>query len=143
VIFKELDERSRTRGEQGAGSLDRERREEPGMEAHKPFSGDGAFSVRAEQDGDALVIRASGELDLSVADKFEAELRQAIAKDASVFIDLSKVGFIDSTGMRALVVAAKLATMNEGNLRISRSLSPAVERAFEVTGLAQTLPFAN
>ena len=113
------------------------------MEAREPFSGDGAFSVRTEQDGDALVIRASGELDLSVADKFEAELRRAIANHASVFLDLSKVGFIDSTGMRALVVAAKQSSTNGDNLRISRSLSPAVERAFEVTGLADTLPFAD
>jgi anti-sigma B factor antagonist len=113
------------------------------MQAHDPFSGDGAFSVRTEPDGDALVVRASGELDISVADRFEAELRRAIANNASLFLDLSKVGFIDSTGMRALVVAAKQASMNGDNLRISRSLSPAVERALEVAGLANRLPFAD
>jgi anti-anti-sigma factor len=143
LIFKEPDAPRLTQGEQGMGSLDEEEREEFRMEAHEPIRDDGAFSVQTEPDGEALVVRASGELDLSVAERFEAELRRAIANNASLFLDLSKVGFIDSTGMRALVVAAKQANMNGDNLRILRSLSPAVERALEVAGLANSLPFAD
>jgi anti-anti-sigma factor len=102
------------------------------------------FSVRTEEDGDALVVRASGDLDLSVAEEFEHELRRAIATDASaVFLDLGKLEFIDSTGLRALIMAAKQSSMNGDNLHILRSVSPAVERAFQVAGLTDSLPFAD
>ena len=46
------------------------------------------------------MVWASGELTRSTAERFEAELRQAIDNDASsVVLDLGAVGFIDSTGL--------------------------------------------
>ena len=41
------------------------------------------LTVRVEQDGEALVVSAFGELDLSNAKTLEAALRGAIAGDAS------------------------------------------------------------
>ena len=50
---------------------------------------DVGLTVRVEQDGDALVVCAFGKLDLSNAKTLEAELRRAIAGDASeVILDL-------------------------------------------------------
>jgi anti-anti-sigma factor len=59
------------------------------------------LTVCVEQDGEALVISALGELDSSNAQTLEQELRLAIASDASeLFLDLGGVRFIDSAGLR-------------------------------------------
>ena len=44
---------------------------------------DAKLTVRVEQDGEALVVRPFGELDRSTAKTLDAELRRAVAGDAS------------------------------------------------------------
>ena len=99
------------------------------------------FSMRMHQAGDTLVIRAFGELDISQAKMFEAELREAFVDESTVLLDLSEVEFIDSTGLRALILLSDEARTDGDKLRIRRSLSPAVERMLTLTGLADRLPW--
>jgi anti-anti-sigma factor len=108
-----------------------------------PSHDGGAFSVRTEADGDTLVVRACGEVDIASADSFERELRQAFEDGAStVLLDLGNVEFIDATGLSVLLAVAKLTTANRRELRIVR-LSPPVQRAVEVTGLDGSPPFLD
>lgn len=100
------------------------------------------FSVRTERRGDTVVVRAFGELDLSAAERFEDEVQAALASDApKLLLDLSEVWFIDSTGLRVLVMASKRAEQAGRELSVWGEISPAVERAFGVSGLAERLPF--
>jgi anti-anti-sigma factor len=100
------------------------------------------FSMRIQQAGDTLVVRASGALDASQAKTFEVELREALTGEASaVLLDLSELEFIDSTGLRTLMIAAEEAGSDGDKLRVRRSLSPAVERLLDLTGLADRLPW--
>jgi anti-anti-sigma factor len=64
---------------------------------------------RAERGGrPALVV--SGEIDLSVAGRFAQELDSLVADtNAKGVVDLSGVGFIDSSGVRELLKAKKAA----------------------------------
>jgi anti-anti-sigma factor len=101
------------------------------------------LTVRVEQDGEALVISAYGELDLSNAKTLEQELRRAIAGDApELILDLGGVSFIDSTGLRVLLLAAKQSLRNGGRLRVLRGSAP-LERALEGTGLGHLLPLSD
>jgi anti-anti-sigma factor len=96
--------------------------------------------VRVEQDGEALVVRASGELDLSNAKTLEAELRKAIAGDASeVILDLGGVTFVDSAGLRLVLLMAKQSLRNGGRLRLLRGSAP-VEQVIEGSGVRHLLP---
>jgi anti-anti-sigma factor len=100
------------------------------------------FDVRTETRGDTLVVRAFGELDLSVVGRFEEEVRQAVLGTVMrVLLDLSEVSFIDSTGLRAIVKAQELAAVRGKEFRIWGEISPAIERAFDVTGMAERMPF--
>ncbi len=113
------------------------------MASSDPSRDGGAFSVRTEADGDALVVRACGEVDIASADSLEHELRQAFENGAStVLLDLGNVEFIDATGLSVLLAVVKLTTENRRQLRIVR-LSGPVERAVEVTGLDGTPPFLD
>lgn len=103
----------------------------------------GAFSVRTDADGDALVVRVCGEVDISSASSLEQELRLAFENGAStVLLDLGNVEFIDATGLSVLLAVVKLTTANRRQLRIVR-LSRPVERAVELTGLDGALPFLD
>jgi len=104
---------------------------------------DGQLTVRVEHDGEALVVSAFGELNLSNAKTLEAELRRAIGGDASaVVLDLSAVTFIDSAGLRVLLLMAKQSLRNGGRLRLLRGSAP-VEQAIEVAGAEDLLPLAD
>ncbi len=102
------------------------------------------FRVKSEFDGGTWVVRATGELDIASAKTFEDELRRALAGERStVILDLGEVRFIDSTGLKALLMAVELSSMNGTRFAIWRELAPAVERTFEVTGMADRLPFID
>ena len=104
---------------------------------------DGQLTIRVEQDGEELLVRAFGELDLSNAKTLEAELGRAIDGDApGVVLDLSAVTFIDSAGLRALLLMAKHSLRNGGRLCLLRGSDP-VDRAVEVGGVASSLPLAD
>jgi len=101
---------------------------------------DGPLTFKVEQAGDALMLRASGELSRSTAERFEAELRRAIHGDAStVVLDLSGVGFIDSAGLRSVLRIANLSPRNGGRLRMRNASAP-VHQAIEWGGLERLVP---
>ena len=103
-----------------------------------------ALSVQVHPNKDALVIRAIGDLDLASASAFETKVREALASGVlAMLLDLSQVEFIDSTGLRALLAAEQLARTNQCRFGIWRKVSPAVERAIDVAGLADRLPLAE
>ena len=68
----------------------------------------GSLGVRSEREGEAHIIELMGELDLDGAPRLEEALRDAEAGDASsIVVDLGGLDFIDSTGLRLLVMAAE------------------------------------
>ena len=104
---------------------------------------DGPLTVRMEQAGDTLTVRAIGELSRSTAETFEAELRLAISGDAStVVLDLGGVGLIDSTGLRSVVRIANQSLRAGGRLRMRRASAP-VQQALEWGGLEHLLSFVD
>jgi anti-sigma B factor antagonist len=86
-------------------------------------------------------VRLEGELDFETAFEVEMRLEQAIARADAVVVDLTGLDFLDSTGIRVLLEAAKTAE-REGKALEIRPGKPQVQRIFEVAGLLETLPFA-
>src|SRR3954454_14941694 len=104
---------------------------------------DPGLSVRAEQDGETLVVSASGQLDSSNAQTLERELRLAIASDIpELLLDLGGLSFIDSAGLRVLAVIARLSRRNGERLRMLPG-SPPVELAIEASGVERSLPLVS
>ncbi len=101
----------------------------------------GSMSIRSEHEGDTYLVELRGELDLDGAPAVEQELLRSEASDAkSIVVDLSHLEFIDSTGIRLVVMAAK--RCDEGRLTLLRGPKQ-VHRVFEITDLADRLPFAD
>jgi anti-anti-sigma factor len=104
----------------------------------------GGFEIESCQEGGDYIIRARGELHLAVCEAFEAELETSLQSDASaVLLDLRELTFIDSAGIRALLIAVGRSEANGRRLRVKRETSRAVQRAFDLTGIGERLPFID
>jgi anti-sigma B factor antagonist len=102
----------------------------------------GSLALRSERDGDVHIVELIGELDLDGAPRLEAELLRVEAGDAaSIVVDLSALEFIDSTGIRLLLMAADRSS-EAGRLTFLKG-PPQVHRVFELTDLVDRLPFAD
>jgi anti-sigma B factor antagonist len=98
------------------------------------------FRIEESREGDgALRLTVRGELDLTVAAQLEARLRELRREGDRVRLDLSKLEFIDSSGIRVVTVAALDARRDGWDLELVRDLPPTVRRPFELLGMESAL----
>jgi anti-anti-sigma factor len=101
------------------------------------------LEVRSE-DRDGLVhVTLVGELDLSTVAKVQEELRRIEAgSPPTVVVDLSKLTFLDSTGLRCIVTADERAREAGRRVVIVRGPDP-VQRVFAITRLEERLEMVD
>jgi len=103
------------------------------------------FQVWTEPvDDGAVVVRVSGEVDLTVSGQLERVLLAApSAPDADrVIVDLEDLRFLDSSGVHALV-KGYLATRDAGLPYEVRNASGMVARVLQITGVAEAFGLAG
>jgi anti-anti-sigma factor len=100
-------------------------------------------SVRTEQDLEVLLVRLYGELDLTCDEPFQAELESAL-DDATgtLVLDLRGLTFIDSAGLRMLIVLDGQAT-ELGLELVVLCGEGTVRGVLRETGLDGVLPVAD
>jgi anti-sigma B factor antagonist len=96
------------------------------------------------EDRDGLVrVALVGELDLSTVAKVQEELRRVEASaPATMVVDLSKLTFLDSTGLRCIVTADERARAEGRRIVIVRG-PDAVQRVFAITRLEERLEMVD
>jgi anti-anti-sigma factor len=95
-----------------------------------------------QRDGLAHVV-LRGELDLSTVSKVQEELQRVEADAPPVLVlDLSKLTFLDSTGLRCLVTADQRARDADRRLVLVRGPDP-VQRVFSITRLEERLEMVD
>ena len=98
-----------------------------------------ALEVREIRVGHRAVLAVSGELDLATADTLQTAVDAAIASGAAeIWVDLSHVAFMDSTGLRVLLRAQALLRARSKSFAVICPPGP-VRRVFEVSGLDRSL----
>lgn len=102
---------------------------------------DGLLTIDRLDEGLRLRICLSGELDLSNACTAELQLEEALGTKRPVLIDLSKLEFLDSTGIALLVTA--LGRPDARRLEFLPSEAAGVHRVLSLTGLEERLPYAT
>jgi anti-sigma B factor antagonist len=84
-----------------------------------------------------------GDLDLATSPRLEAEIEAAIAAGIEqLVIDLSRLRFIDSTGLRLFLVTQERAGSDGWTLILTRP-SEAVRSLLEITGARRTVPIVD
>jgi anti-sigma B factor antagonist len=96
--------------------------------------------VRVEPSGaDASIVSLSGELDLSTIPRIEKQLFEQVRSHPGVVVDLSRLSFIDSSGIALLIKAFREADAG-GILHTVIAPGSQVERVFRLAGIDRTLP---
>jgi anti-sigma B factor antagonist len=103
----------------------------------------GQLEIERTSRADTIVLSLRGELDLTSAHVFERELRAAeSAGPRRVVIDLSGLEFMDSTGLRALLLARERAQSDGHELALRRGPRQ-VQRVLELTKTAEAFEFED
>jgi anti-sigma B factor antagonist len=100
-----------------------------------------AFAVIVEQDDGRILVRASGELDLATVPALEKAMTALDDGKPTGLLDMSAVTFMDSTGLRLLIVATEQAQAAGRTLSIVPSR--AVTKVVEAVGLKASLPLID
>ena len=101
------------------------------------------LDVRTEDRNGLVHVALVGELDLSTVAKVQEELRRVEASSpATVVVDLSKLTFLDSTGLRCIVTADERAR-EEGRRMVIVRGPDAVQRVFAITRLEERLEMVD
>lgn len=96
------------------------------------------FGVETEVSGARRVLRLRGELDMATAPELERAVRAGgDGVGGEMVFDLSDLEFIDSSGIRALLLATQAIEAAGGRTAIVPGEK--VRRVFEVAGLADML----
>ena len=91
--------------------------------------------LSTEQDGPRAVLSIKGELDAYTAPGLEDQIARLVSGDVrEIVLDLSETGFLDSSGLRAILTAHRRLSESQGRLLL-RSPSEPVTRLLEITGL--------
>ncbi|HTX32800.1 MAG TPA: STAS domain-containing protein [Solirubrobacteraceae bacterium] len=100
----------------------------------------GEFGVQetVESDGHVRLLLV-GELDHATAQALAQRLDQLRESGSPVRLDLSELEFIDSSGIRALIVGLRDARQEGWELEVERSVSWQVERVITVLGIDSVL----
>lgn len=103
-----------------------------------PSGGD--FQIDIEHRGNAAVVTLAGSIHMNVCDRLQSELLTLIDRPtARLVLDLSKLKFICSLGLGALVAAHVRSRRNEGAVRLV-SPDPSIRALLEVTKLVKIFP---
>ena len=83
-------------------------------------------------------LEVAGEVDLAVADELATAAREHRTSGQVLTVDLSEVTFMDSTGIRVLIMLDAESRTN--GWRLSLLAGPAVWRVIELCGMQEFLP---
>jgi anti-sigma B factor antagonist len=103
----------------------------------------GSLEVASSASDGTVTVTLRGELDLASVGALQERLT-AVEQDAPslIVLDLSDLSFIDSSGLRVLLLADGRAREDDRELVLTHS-SDAVQRVFEMTGTRDLLHFRS
>jgi anti-sigma B factor antagonist len=98
------------------------------------------FSVEERDEAGVRVIAVAGELDIATAPALCARLdANRAARRPRLLVDLSRVDFCDSTGLRALLGAASEVRMHGGRFALVCRPDGDVARLLDIVGASELI----
>jgi anti-anti-sigma factor len=89
------------------------------------------------EEGGRVRLGLVGELDIASASRLEERLRTLAERRHPVVLDLGRLQFIDSSGLRELVRAVSDARRDNWNLELETTLSPQVRQIIDLLELRE------
>ena len=95
------------------------------------------MTITKKQDGAALEIALEGRLDTTTSPMLENELKEALPGVTELTLDLEKLEYISSAGLRVLLAAQK--TMSKQGAMKLVNVNEIIMEIFEITGFSDIL----
>ncbi|MDD4180732.1 MAG: STAS domain-containing protein [Victivallaceae bacterium] len=90
------------------------------------------MEINVYEKSGVMVIELSGRLDAEHAEKLRTEFLKLLEKYRNFAVDCTKMEYLDSTGLGAMVFCMKSSNEYGGALRLA-NLTPKVQMIFEIT----------
>ena len=100
-----------------------------------------ALTIRVRRDRGYAIVAVAGEVDIATVTRLRESLFELAASGRTLVVDLDQVSFIDSSGLAALVGAARRAAAHGASLRVACA-RPRTRQLFRLTGLDRQIPLA-
>ena len=95
------------------------------------------MGITKESSGTDLTLKLQGRLDTATAPALERELKDPLGGVRALTLDLERLEYISSAGLRVLLSAQK--TMNKQGSMVVRNVCPMVKEVFDLTGFSDFL----
>lgn len=93
------------------------------------------IEVKFDIDNNHLVVIPDGDLDIYTSSKFKEKIMNSLDKNqGDIFIDGSRLEYVDSTGLGALISILKKVKETENQIIIS-NIKPNIRKIFDITEL--------
>jgi anti-sigma B factor antagonist len=103
----------------------------------------GPMNIDSRRGGHGVVLVLTGELDLASAPELDRQLRALESTNPGrVLIDLSRLEFMDSTGIATLIGGQRAAISHGYQFLLRRGPTP-VQRLFELAGVSDYFTFED
>jgi anti-anti-sigma factor len=101
------------------------------------------FEIQQVREQDRARLALSGELDIATVPRVEAAVNATLTAEVrTLTLDLSQLGFVDSSGLRLFIVLDQRAAAEGWTLRLTRPAEQ-VMKIFRVSGVEENLPFVE
>lgn len=101
------------------------------------------FEIESIHEQGSAWLKLSGELDIATVPRLEAAVDATLTAGVrTLTIDLTNLGFVDSSGLRMFIVLDQRAAAEGWTLRLTRPPKQAMT-VFRVSGVEQNLPFVE
>ena len=97
------------------------------------------MNINTTRERGALIAQASGNIDHLTADSFQAALTDAVSdEDTTVIVNLSRVSYVSSAGLRAILKATKELRSRGATLALC-AITDEVLGVFRISGFAKVI----
>jgi len=91
------------------------------------------MEISEERQGEIVVLTPAGRINNDTSQEFQTRLLASVGSAAAtVLIDFSRVEYISSAGLRALMMASKQSKATNGRLAVA-GLTPMVKEIFSIS----------
>lgn len=95
------------------------------------------MTINKTTEGTTLIFALEGRLDTTTAPELEAALKGSLEGVTSLILDLEKLAYLSSAGLRVILGAQK--QMNRQGTMVVRHANDTIMEVFEVTGFTDIL----
>ncbi len=96
------------------------------------------MTIQETREGDVITLAIDGRVDTTNAPELQDAVLNAFQKGSNIVLDMEKLAYISSAGLRALLIGQKTATSKGGSQKLIH-VGDMIMEIFETTGFSDIL----